>query len=431
MNIAYMLLCLTPIIIVDIVAFYFIQWGYQLLIVAIESFIFSVALIILSLVEFFKIKKRFFSDEDDSYLAINPKMFDNAYTVAGGIPRDSHPKTGMNQKRGAPHFEDSQNVFLNNSYSYNKDMKYNDATNLSSICIASRFHRGMDDEAKARTLNLHKIINKMHGDSTLIAGSAINIMDLKDNQIFKKRRDYDKNLRLDDEENFDRFDRKYLRRCESFEDFREIDETFAPDKKELMNQKCISFPPSPRSMEKLEKYLFVDQEDFLDKIKAEHSYNNLYGDKSRSGYMFESQSNKLGDRSLNRLRQLGLNQDLDPDVAQSILDGVLENISGDEDVQFMKGGKKYGLSKKRMMEIPNFEIEDIMGEFDIDDQGNYIILRNDDNGNLEDKNEKRVNRRGYLVDRRGNIIDKYGKFIFHENELDSDDEIPPPYSFEK
>lgn len=84
-----------------------------------------------------------------------------------------------------------------------------------------------------------------------------------------------------------------------------------------------------------------------------------------------------------------------------------------------------------MMEIPDFEIEDIMGEFDIDDQGNYIILRNDDNGNLEDKNEKRVNRRGYLVDKQGNVIDRYGNFIFKENELDSDDEIPPPYSFEK
>ena len=287
MNIIYMLLCLTPIIIVDIVAFYFIQWGYQLLIVAIESFIFSIALIILSLIEFFRIKKRFFSDEDDSYLAINPKMFDNAYTVAGGIPRDSHPKTTINKQRGVPKFEDSQNVFLNNSYSYNKDMKYNDATNLSSIGIISKLYGGkgtMDNESKARNLNLHTIINKMHGDSTLIARSAINVMDLKDNQIFKKRRDYDKNTRLDDEDNFDRFDRKYLRRWESFEDFREIDATFAPDKKELLNEKCISFPPSPRSMEKLDRYMYLDEADFRDKMKAEFSYNNLYADKSRSGY---------------------------------------------------------------------------------------------------------------------------------------------------
>ena len=434
MNILYMLLWLTPIIIVDIVAFYFIQWGYQLLIVAIESFFFSFLLIVLSLIEFFRIKKRFFNDEDDSYLAINPKMFDNAYTVAGGIPHDGNSRSAINRQKGVPQFEDSQNMFINHSYSYNKDGKYNDATNQSSIAIMSRFHIGkgvIDDEERERNINLHKIINKMHGDSSLLAGSAINIMDLKDNQIFKKRKDYDKKLRLDDEDNFDRFDRRYLRRWESFEDFREYDETFAPDKKKLQDEKCISFPPSPRSLEKLDQYLYFDQENFRDKMKAEFLYNNLYADKSRSGYGFDSQSNKYG-RSLERLKQLGFNRDdIDPDLAQSILDGVLENISGDEDGQFMRGGKRVGLSKKRMKEIPDFEIEDIMGEFDIDDQGNYIILRNDDNGNLEDKNERTVNRRGYLVDKNGNVVDKAGNLIFKAKELDSDDEIPPPFSFEK
>ena len=59
------------------------------------------------------------------------------------------------------------------------------------------------------------------------------------------------------------------------------------------------------------------------------------------------------------------------------------------------------------------------------------FLKNDKNGHLEDKRGRRVNRRGYLVDKLGNIIDKYGNMIFKERELDSDDEIPPPYSFEK
>ena len=89
------------------------------------------------------------------------------------------------------------------------------------------------------------------------------------------------------------------------------------------------------------------------------------------------------------------------------------------------------LARKRKMEIPDFAIEDIMGEFDVDDQGNFVILRNDENGDLEDRNGKRVNRRGYLVDRYNNVVDKYGNLIFKEKELDSDEEIPPPYSFEK
>ena len=50
--------------------------------------------------------------------------------------------------------------------------------------------------------------------------------------------------------------------------------------------------------------------------------------------------------------------------------------------------------------MPEFELADIMGDFEIDDLGNFIILRGDD-GQLFDKRERRVNRRGYLVDRFG------------------------------
>jgi hypothetical protein len=121
---------------------------------------------------------------------------------------------------------------------------------------------------------------------------------------------------------------------------------------------------------------------------------------------------------------------MDPDMAQSILDGVIGNMDDDDNVPY-RIRERLDLAKKRKMEIPDFAIEDIMGEFDVDDQGNYIILRNEENGNLEDKNERRVNRRGYLIDEDGNIIDKHGNLIFKERELDSDDEIPPPYSFEK
>jgi hypothetical protein len=48
-----------------------------------------------------------------------------------------------------------------------------------------------------------------------------------------------------------------------------------------------------------------------------------------------------------------------------------------------------------------------MGEFEIDDLGNFIILRGE-RGELLDKLERRVNRRGYLVDRFGNVINKDG-----------------------
>ena len=71
-----------------------------------------------------------------------------------------------------------------------------------------------------------------------------------------------------------------------------------------------------------------------------------------------------------------------------------------------------------------------MGEFEIDDMGNFVILRGG-RGELLDRHDKQVNRRGYLVDRYGNIVNKGGAIIFRANELDSDDEIPAPFGFEK
>jgi len=80
--------------------------------------------------------------------------------------------------------------------------------------------------------------------------------------------------------------------------------------------------------------------------------------------------------------------------------------------------------------VPDFELADIMGEFEIDDLGNFIILRGE-KGELLDKKERRVNRRGYLIDRFGNVINKETLIIFKAIELDSDDEIPAPFGFEK
>jgi hypothetical protein len=71
-----------------------------------------------------------------------------------------------------------------------------------------------------------------------------------------------------------------------------------------------------------------------------------------------------------------------------------------------------------------------MGQFEIDEAGNYIILRGD-RGELLDKDERPVNKRGYLVDKFGNVINKNEQIIFKAAELDSDDEIPQQYGFEK
>lgn len=77
--------------------------------------------------------------------------------------------------------------------------------------------------------------------------------------------------------------------------------------------------------------------------------------------------------------------------------------------------------------MPEYRLVDIIGEFEIDDLGNFIIIRAAGSEELFDKHGRRVNRRGYLTDRFGNVINTSGDVIFRALELDEDDEIPAPF----
>jgi hypothetical protein len=125
--------------------------------------------------------------------------------------------------------------------------------------------------------------------------------------------------------------------------------------------------------------------------------------------------------------------EIDKNYTKGLIDGVLDAFSDVESHGTSANLKKKSKKKKKKgtkREVPEFELTDIMGEFEIDDLGNFIILRGE-KGELLDKKERRVNRRGYLIDRFGNVVDKYTQIIFKAIELDSDDEIPAPYGFEK
>ena len=80
----------------------------------------------------------------------------------------------------------------------------------------------------------------------------------------------------------------------------------------------------------------------------------------------------------------------------------------------------------KVREIPDFSIEDIIGEFEMDNEGNYIIIK--DGKCLRDKHKRLVNKRGYLIDEQGNVINKEGVIIFRFSELDLNGEIPAPYN---
>ena len=85
---------------------------------------------------------------------------------------------------------------------------------------------------------------------------------------------------------------------------------------------------------------------------------------------------------------------------------------------------------KTVRPLHEFEIRDIIGEFEIDDQGNFLILRGDA-GETMDKQGRLVNKRGYLIDREGNVVNHNGEMVFRASDLDQNQEIPAPYSFEK
>lgn len=128
--------------------------------------------------------------------------------------------------------------------------------------------------------------------------------------------------------------------------------------------------------------------------------------------------------------------EIQPDFAKRLISNVIDGMSEhSEEATDQNEEIKPSLSVnkrtfKAKKEIPDFDLADIMGEFEIDDLGNYIIMRGE-NGELLDKMDRMVNRRGYLIDRFGNVINKIGDVIFKVVELDVDDEIPAPFGFEK
>jgi hypothetical protein len=95
-----------------------------------------------------------------------------------------------------------------------------------------------------------------------------------------------------------------------------------------------------------------------------------------------------------------------------------------------KDGKKI-FDKKHLKngEIPKilpftkFNIKNVMGDFEMDPLGTPILDKNKQ-GQLIDRDGRRVNERGYLIDPYGNVIDKYGKPMFDKEILDSEGEIP-------
>ena len=118
--------------------------------------------------------------------------------------------------------------------------------------------------------------------------------------------------------------------------------------------------------------------------------------------------------------------EIDDKYTTGLIKNVIDHIS-DENTEGENKPKRP--KKKRDKNVPEFELNDIMGEFEIDDAGNYIIERGEQ-GELLDSKGRTVNKRGYLIDKYENVINENLQIIFKAADLDSDDEIPAPYGFQ-
>jgi hypothetical protein len=117
-------------------------------------------------------------------------------------------------------------------------------------------------------------------------------------------------------------------------------------------------------------------------------------------------------------------------LGKKITNNVLNNFEG-----FQERKKRKQLRPARMNQIPKFEINEIIGNFDIDEEGNYIIISNgkDIRGKprLEDMDGHRVNKRGYLINDHGQVVTRDKTIIFRADEVDEDDEVPAPFCYYK
>jgi hypothetical protein len=77
----------------------------------------------------------------------------------------------------------------------------------------------------------------------------------------------------------------------------------------------------------------------------------------------------------------------------------------------------------KIFPFTKFNVKNVLGDFEMDPLGNPILDKGKD-GHFVDRENSRVNQKGYLTDAAGNVVNKLGKVAFQKELLDNEADIP-------
>lgn len=76
----------------------------------------------------------------------------------------------------------------------------------------------------------------------------------------------------------------------------------------------------------------------------------------------------------------------------------------------------------KIFPFTRFNINRVLGDFDLTNEGQPVLKVI--NGTFFDKQDRQVNKRGYLIDKHNNVIDIRGKIVFEKQVLEENGDIP-------
>lgn len=396
-------------------------WGYQALVESIEVPIILFAILILTLIEKRCEKPRL---DQDPFLPLSGKnKYADDISVMSAVP--------FHRSMTKDKFNDEESK----------------TENYSISAEADKYHKGdMEYDVELRKKALMSIVdhikNPERRNSLFESDRSIGDCTFFEEEKYQssQRRTRNKPMRrafsfgglnpIDEEEEF------LLSDEESMDsDYR--DKRF--DKSPPKIQRRMSFPMRVDELESVENPVFSEAIDEYRNTLRVQLDDNCYADSRPPKPVKISKPpmvTEMGTQTM--LREMLFDEDsendfagpeyeeaeIESDFAGNLIFDVIDNLS---ESSVFKEKKK--LDAERLKEIPEFELEDILGQFDVDENGNFIIKTV--NGQLVDNNNKRVNQKGYLIDVNKNIINKKGEIIFYAEEIDDEGEIPAPFVYEK